>query len=144
MKKRKIFKIAIISISVCVALFITLIIHIALVMKPQPPNSNVQLSRIDFKQKVDSTEGAKIVSFVRHLDGVQNAYYNPKSGILICGFYNQKQTSQNVYEKLMAYGHYKAERFVIDASSEIKGCPAMGADKSFIYSLAQYVSKLIK
>ncbi|MEO8760504.1 MAG: hypothetical protein ABI388_05005 [Bacteroidia bacterium] len=136
MKKHKIIKITTISLSVIAILFIVLIVHIALVMKPKNVENNIQLSRIDFKQKVDSTEGVKIVSFVRSLEGVENAYFNPKSGILICGFYNQKQNSQNVYDRLMAYGHYKAERFVINASNEIKGCPAMGADKSFVYTLA--------
>jgi hypothetical protein len=113
-------------------------------MKPKNVENNIQLSRIDFKQAVDSTEAGKIVSFVRHLDGVDNAFFNPKSGILICGFDNKKQTSQNVYDRLMAYGHYKAERFIVDASSEIKGCPAMGTDKSFIYTIASNVAQLIK
>jgi len=144
MKKRKIIKITLISLSVCALLFAVLIIHIALVMKPKNVENNIQLSRIDFKQPVDSTEAIKIVSFVRHLDGVENAFFNPKSGILICGFYNQKQNSQNVYNKLMAYGHYKAERFIIDASAEIKGCPAMGTDKSFIYTMASSLADLIR
>jgi hypothetical protein len=144
MKKRKIIKITLISLSVVVLLFAVLIVHIALVMKPKNVENNIQLSRIDFKQPVDSAEAVKMVSFVRHLDGVDNAVFNPKSGILICGFYNQKQNAQNVYDKLMAYGHYKAERFMVGAADEIKGCPAMGADKSFIYTMASSLADLIR
>ena len=144
MKKRKIIKIALISISVCALLFVVLIVHIAMVIKPKNVENNIQLGRIDFKQNIDSSEAVKIVSFVRNLEGVENAFYNPKSGILICGFYNQKQNAQNVYNKLMAYGHYKAERFIVDASAEIKGCPALGADKSFIYTIASSLAELIR
>jgi hypothetical protein len=144
MKKRKIIKITLISLSVFFVLFAVLIVHIAMVTKYKAvePDGR-QLSRIDFTEKVDSTEANKIKSFVGHLDGVESTYFNIPDGIFVYTYSLNKQNSLGVYNKLMSYGKYKAHRYVVDAADATKGCPAMGGNKSFILSLAMYVGKLI-
>ena len=144
MKKQKIFKITLISLSVIVFLFIALVVHVAMVTKHKvaEPDGR-QLSRIDFTEKVDSAEANKIRSFVGHLDGVESAYFNVKDGILIYTYSLTKQNSLGVYNKLMSYGNYKAHRYMVTAAQVASGCPAMGGNKSFFYSLVMYVSKII-
>jgi len=144
MEKRKIIKIALISLSVVFVLFAVLIVHIAMVTKYKAvePDGR-QLSRIDFTEKVDSTEANKIKNFVGHLDGVESTYFNVKDGIFVYTYALSKQNSLGVYNKLMSYGKYKAHRYMVDPSEATKGCPAMGGNKSFMYSLVMYVGKLI-
>lgn len=140
--KKKIIKISLISLSVAFVLFIVLVAHIYIVTKPKPRTTPmVQLSRIDFKEKPDSIEASKIVSFVRHLDGIDNAYFNIPDGIFVFGFYREKQSSKNVYDELMKLGHYNAKPFVVDLSTAAKGCPVMDKN-SFGYRMSTVISKI--
>lgn len=144
MKAKKILKIAAISLSVAAVLFVALIIHLGMVIKDkQVEPDGRQLSRIDFIQKVDSAEAGKIRSFVAHLDGVESTFFNVKDGILVYTYSLQKQNSQSVYEQLMRSGNYKAKRFVVSEEQAATGCPAMGGNKSFIYSMAYAVKNMI-
>lgn len=101
-----------------------------------------QLSRIDFKQTIDSAEANKIRSFVGHLEGIESTYFNVKDGILVYTYAVGKQTSINVYNQLINYGHYNAERYIVDASALKTGCPMMADKKSFTYQISYYISKL--
>ncbi len=140
--KKKLVKIIVWSAAVTVLLFVVLVVHIVIVTKPvQYDNNDLQLSRIDFKQPIDSAEAVKIRSFVAHLPGVQNALFNLHDRTLVYGYTLGKQSSANVYERLMNFGHYKAVCFVPNATQLSGGCP-VGKDKSaFIYKLAAFVSK---
>jgi hypothetical protein len=102
-----------------------------------------QLSRIDFKQPIDSLEAIKIKQFVAHLDGIESTYFNVPDHILIFTYVVGKQTSDNVYNQLVNYGHYKAERYMVGATTAKKGCPVMD-DNSVSYKLTSYVSQLFK
>jgi hypothetical protein len=144
MKTKKILKITAISLSVVFVLFAALIIHLAMVIKDkQVEPDDRQLSRIDFIQKVDSAEAVKIRSFVAHLEGVESTFFNVKDGILVYTYSLQKQSSQTVYDQLMRSGNYKAKRFVVSEEQASTGCPAMGGNKSFIYTMALAVKKVI-
>jgi hypothetical protein len=104
-------------------------------------NNNLQLSRIDFKEPVDSVEAVKIRHFVVNLPGVENAVFNISDQTLVYGYMTDKQSAGNVFQKLSAFGNYNAERFVPKTAELTSGCP-MGKDKdSFIYQLSAQVSK---
>ena len=142
MRKLSIKKIVIYFFSILLLLFGVLVIHIYLVTKPCNNHEVMrQLSRIDFKQEIDSTEANKIRSFVGHLDGVQSTHFNVPDHVLVYTYVVGKQTSLNVYNQLMDFGHYKAERYIVDAATAKTGCPAMD-NNSFSYRLSSYVSKL--
>lgn len=125
--KRKILKFTTWSLGVLLILFIALGIHLYFVTGHfyQAKGPQLQMSRIDFNQPVDSVEGAKIQSFVNHIDGVQKSYFNLEDDILVYAFYNDRQTSQNVFNELMASGDYNAEKYVVSEDDKKTGCPAM-------------------
>jgi hypothetical protein len=138
--KSKIIKTASIIAGVFFALVIILAVHIYMVTRPKSTNM-IQLSRLDFKQTIDSAEANKITGFVGHLPGVQKAYFNPADSVLIYGYIVGKQNSTTVYDDLMAYGHYKAVKFVVDPAMVAKGCPVF--DKSsFTYRISAFLSKI--
>ncbi len=127
--------------SVFILLCAVLVVHIYLVTKSHKSKGDTrQLSRIDFKQPVDATEASKIRSFVKHLNGVQSTFFNVDNGILVYTYLRDKQTSENVYNQLIKFGNYKAERFKVDESAPT-GCPIIDK-KSFTYTVSSYIQKL--
>src|SRR4051812_27736753 len=105
MKKNKLVKIAAWTGSVCTVLVAILFIHIYMVThKPKADYDKRQLSRIDFKQPVDSAEANNIRAFVAGLHDVNSTYFNVPGGILIYSYTVGKQTSENVFKELMKHG----------------------------------------
>ncbi len=119
-----------------------LVVHIYLVTKPvKYDNADLQLSRIDFKQTIDSVEAIKIKHFVCSLPGISNAMYNSESNNLVYGYTTGKQSPDNVFKQLMTFGNYQAERFIVTAEQMNTGCP-IGKDKrTFMYMLSSTISK---
>ena len=143
--KKKIFKILVWSLATVVLLSVTLVIHIYIVTRPDTnKQSPLQLSRIDFKQKIDSVESMKIKTFVCGLEGVKGSYFNLKDGILVYSYSLDKQTSVNVFNKLIEHGHYQAERFVVNASTTQNACPMISDKKTFMSSVSTYISALFR
>lgn len=140
--KKKLIKFAAWSVSIIFVLFVVLVVHIYMVTKPvKYDNNDLQLSRIDFKQQVDSAEAIKISHFVAGLPGIQNAMFNLHDQTLVYGYTLGRQNSENVYDQLMAYGHYKAARYAPSAGQLASGCP-MGKEKdSFVYRMSASISK---
>ena len=103
----------------------------------------IQLSRIDFKEPIDSAEMNKIRAYVGNLNGVDNSYFNMNNGAFVYGYVVGTQTSQGVYDKVMALGHYKAERYIVDPKDLAAGggCPVMKED-SFSGRLSAYLANL--
>lgn len=144
MKKGKFLKLFIWSGSSLLVLSAILVIHIYLVTRVgKNQDERVrQLSRIDFKQNIDAQEANKIRSFVNGLSGVENSYFNLDNDILVYSYLVGKQNSFNVYNKLVAFGNYKAVRYVVNETNAKSGCP-IGTDKTSIsYKLSAYISKL--
>src|SRR5882672_7472218 len=126
MKRKKVLRITLWSASVLFVLLMVLGIHIYLVTGNKSNYGNPrQLSRIDFKEPVNPAEADKIRSYVSHLEGVQGTYFNMANGILVYAFDPGRQSSLNVFNGLIHYGHYKAERYTVDESTAQTGCPAM-------------------
>jgi hypothetical protein len=107
-------------------------------------NNDLQLSRIDFKENIDSLKANDIRHFVSSLPGVQNTMLNMKDGILVYGYLLGKQNSNAVFDQLMQHGHYKAEKFVVTDEMKAGGCPMAGKDRSsLVYRLTGYIYKLL-
>lgn len=145
--KKTLIRITVGTVSLVVILLATLAIHIYLVTpkKSDTANSDLrmrQLSRIDFKQTVDSTEAEKIRGFVQNLEGVQSTYFNAENGALVYTFEVGTQTSENVYSKVVAFGNYKAERYVVEAKEAQGGCPAHVKENSFSKNFGNALASL--
>lgn len=132
------------SSSIVSVLALVLVVHIYMVThKDKSDQPMIQLSRIDFKQEIDSTEAGRIRSFVAQLEGVKSTYFNVQDNILVYTYALDKQSSTNVYNKLMAYGKYNAERYTVDAATAAKsGCPIGAGKNSVSYHLTSYLGKL--
>jgi hypothetical protein len=130
--------------SIVIVLFAVLVFHIYIVTRSKNHGEKQrQLSRIDFKQAIDSAESVRIKRFVAHLEGVSATYFNMKDHILVYTYVVGKQTSEDVFNKLVDFGHYKAERYIVDAATAKTGCPMMDND-SFSGKLAAYASSVLK
>lgn len=108
-------------------LFIALGIHLYFVTDNfyQSKGPQLQMGRIDFQQDVDSTDAVKIQAAVNQIAGVEKSYFNLEDDILVFAFYNDQQTTESIYIKLMSTGNYKAEKFVAAQDAGIAGCPVM-------------------
>lgn len=125
----KILKWGLIGLSVFVILFLSLGIHLYYVTdnfyqnelsKPQ-----IQLSRIDFKEDIDSTEAKQIQTFVNGIEGIQKSYFNIKDDILVYSYYAGKQNSETVFKLLTEATHVIGEKFYVSSDKVNSGCPAM-------------------
>lgn len=140
MKNRKIIKTVAWSVCILMVLLLTTIIHIAMVTKPYNlDNNNLQLSRIDFIQDLDSAEAQKIKSFACSLPGVKNASLNFQQKTLVVGYLNTIQTSDNLLQKIIEYGHYKAVKYC--PSEQNSGCPLGYGSDSFATKITAFVHK---
>ncbi len=147
MKKRTIIKICIGLFSLLLISFVVLVMHINSVTKKNTTENinQRQLSRIDFKVHVDSTEANKIKNYVASLDGVDGTHFNIPEGIFTYSYKMNKQNSKVVFEKVMQLGNYDAHIFTISAADAqaMGGCPMKINDHSFSAYLTAYVTKFL-
>lgn len=146
MNKKIITKIAIWSTAVIAVLVSILIVHIYLVTQKSPnlEANNRQLSRIDFKQDIDTVEAEKIKGFVKSLSGVDGVYFNIKDEILVYTYEVGKQNSAFVFNKLIAFGKYKAVKYEVTKEQAENGCPIGKEKSSLIYKITSLISKINK
>ena len=123
-------KIAAFSIlGIVLLLFIVLVVHIATAKPAVYDNANLQISRIDFKQPLDSAMVKDIHRNLKSIDGVKNDHFNAANGVVVYFHDNRVTDSKKVFEQLMAKGNYKAERFTIPENIASKQlCPVMNRD----------------
>ncbi|HWZ21945.1 MAG TPA: hypothetical protein VNW06_04785 [Cytophagaceae bacterium] len=143
--KRKTLKMLLVGLTVTVVLLVGLsCVHLYDIAKKshENPNNKIQLSRIDFKEPIDSSDAMKIKNYVATLDGIQGTYFNVNHGTLVYGYILGSQTPENVFEKAMTFSHnkYKALRYVVSADQLKKGCPA-GMDHSLIIQFSNFLYK---
>lgn len=142
MKKRKVIKTVVWCTCVLVVLLLTLVIHIAMVSKPKNlDNNTLQLSRIDFKQELDSAEAQKIRHYACSLPGVKNAVINLNQKTLVVGYLNTVQTADKLFKQIIEYGNYQAVKFVPVESAQNSGCPAGYDTNSFSNKISSLINK---
>lgn len=145
MKKKIIIRIAAGIVGLTLILFIVLCVHLyGIVKQRHEQTSNLtQLSRIDFKEPIDSTNALKVKSFVSSMPQVKGTYFNIPAGLLVYGYAPGTMKPEQVFEKVMNFTEhkYKAERYIVSAEQMKTGCPA-GMDTSFSMGLANLLFKI--
>lgn len=126
---------------VIVLLFLTLVAHILLVTPKNYDNNSLQLSRIDFKEPIDSAKAKTINSQLRSINGVKNTHINLRDGIVVYSHDVNKVNAEQAFESLLQKGNYKAERFVVTDDMKATGCPIMDRN-SFSYRFSNGIQKL--
>lgn len=123
------------------ALFATLVIHIALVTKNKTNDSrNRQLSRIDFVNDITAKDAAHIKQLVLSLPGVDGAFVNEQSNILVFSHHPDQQNANIITAALTKVTGLQAKRYTVNENDLKNGCPA-GYEKSTISKLALAVAK---
>lgn len=123
-------------------LFIVLVAHIATAKPVQIDNATLQISRIDFKEPIDSLMAKEIHRNLKSISGVKSDRLNPETGILVYFHDNRIADSKKIYNQLIAKGHYKAERYLISTEmASKKVCPAMNTN-SFSYKFSRGIQRI--
>src|ERR1700759_4376619 len=112
MRKKKIRKIVLISLSSLLFLFIVLCAHIYIMMKPRPADSKtIAMARIDFKQNINQQDADKISSWLYSQPGVQHVLCNQKTRAAVFSFYPVKVNANTLVKNLSSSLHYTAVRY---------------------------------
>lgn len=145
MKISKKLKIGIWSVlGLAVLLFITLIIHIAVMVHKRGPIafSTEQMARADFQTQVDSSLAKNIQQKIMSIKGVKNTYFNLKDNILIYTFDNRTNTAQHIFDKGIKTSGIPVVRYTVSKADLSSGCPVMN-NNSFYGKLTTIVSKFV-
>jgi len=143
MKINKKVKIAIgVVLGVFVMLFAVLVIHIATAKPVVIDNASLQISRIDFKESIDSLKAKEIHRNIKSISGVKNPKFFLGKNVLVYYHDMKIANSEQVFNQLMSKGNYKAERLIIpiDIASK-KVCPVMN-DNSFSYQFSRGIQRI--
>lgn len=143
MKISKKLKIAVGSIfMIFFLLFLILVVHIATAKPLEVDNASLQISRIDFKEPIDSLKAKEIHRNLKSIPGVKTDRLNKETGVLVYFHDIKVADSKTIYNKLMAMGNYKAERFVLPKELENKkACPVITED-SFSYKFSRGIQRI--
>lgn len=139
-KKLKFFLIG--TVSVIFLLFIVLVIHIAMAKPIVVDNETIQISRIDFKETIDSIKAKEIHRNLKSIEGVKNIKIVPEKGVVVYFHDNRIVNSTQVFDKLIFLGNYAAQPFVISKElAEKKACPVMNTD-SFSFKFSRGIQRI--
>lgn len=145
MKKKIIVRIAASIIGVTFLLFVVLCVHLYGIAKKRDAEKGnlTQLTRIDFKEPIDSANALKVKNFVGSMPEVKGTYFNIPAGLLVYGYTPGTLKTEDVFEKVMNFTEhkFKAERYIVTAEQMKTGCPA-GMDNSFSMGLANLLFKI--
>lgn len=141
MTRKKLIRIAIITSTISLLLFVTLVVHIAMVSNPKnKAHYGVQLSRIDFNSPLDAKQADEVCSYLKSIKGVGSIMYSKENNNIVFAHQLDVISGQEVYEKLVAEKHVDAKRFYLTPEEIAKTakCPVMN-NKSVLMSLAHKV-----
>lgn len=143
MKINRKIKIAAFSVlGIALLLFVVLVVHIATAKPAVYDNANLQISRIDFKQPLDSALVKEIHRNLKSISGVKTDHFNTEKGVVVYFHDNRIVNSKQVFDQLMAKGNYKAQRFIIPEHIAAKQvCPVMNRD-GFSYKFSQGIRRI--
>ena len=120
--------------------FAILVFHIITAKPAVYESPNLQVSRIDFKENIDSAAAKKICADLRSIKGLTSDSIIVKRNVVVY-FHNNKITnSKKVYDELMTKGNYSAERYILPANLASKEvCPV--DQNSFSYKMSQKINR---
>lgn len=122
-------------------LFLCILLFHIITAKPAVYESpNLQVSRIDFKQNIDSAQARQICSDLRTIKGLTSDSIIVKRNVVVY-FHNNKITnSEKVYNELMSKRPYDAKRYILPANLANKEvCPVN--QNSMSYKLSQKINQ---
>jgi hypothetical protein len=134
---KKILRIAL----VIALLFIGIFLFHIITAKPAVYESpNLQVSRIDFTENIDSVQAKQICTDLRSIKGLTSDSIIVKRNVVVY-FHNNKITnSEKVYTELMSKRPYNAKRYILPANLANKEvCPVN--QNSMSYKLSQKVNQ---
>ncbi|MBZ4035703.1 hypothetical protein K6T82_13065 [Flavobacterium sp. 17A] len=141
MKINKTVKRGLWTVLVAGVLFFAILIFHIITAKPAVYESpNLQVSRIDFKENIDSISAKKICADLRSIKGLTSDSIIVKRNVVVY-FHNNKITnSEKVYNELMSKGNYDAQRYILPAGLANKEvCPI--DQNSYSYKLSKKLNQ---
>ncbi|KAF2509068.1 hypothetical protein [Flavobacterium foetidum] len=123
-----------------VLFFAILIFHIITAKPAVYESPNLQVSRIDFQENIDSAYAKKICSDLRSIKGLTTDSIIVKRNVVVY-FHNNKITnSKKVFDELMSKGDYDAQRYILPAGLANKEvCPV--DQNSYSYKLSKKINQ---
>jgi len=123
-----------------VLFFAILVFHIITAKPAVYESPNLQVSRIDFKENIDSATAKKICADLRSIKGLTSDSIIVKRNVVVY-FHNNKITnSKKVYDELISKGHYDAQRYILPASlASNEVCPI--DQNSYSYKLSKKINQ---
>ncbi|SHG55522.1 hypothetical protein [Flavobacterium defluvii] len=141
MKINKIVKKGLWAVLITGVLFFAILVFHIITAKPAVYESpNLQVSRIDFKENIDSAAAKKICADLRSIKGLTSDSIIVKRNVVVY-FHNNKITnSKKVYDELMSKGNYDAKRYILPANlANQEVCPI--DQNSYSYKLSKKINQ---
>ena len=119
-----------------------LVVHIVNAKPLIIDNASLQISRIDFKEPIDSLKAKEIHRNLKSIPGVKSDRLNAQTGVLVY-FHDMKiANSEYIFNKLVALGNYNAERYILpELLANKTACPVMSED-SFSYKFSRGIQRI--
>ena len=141
MKINKKIKMVLWGVLVLFVLFVGIMLFHIITAKPAVyENSNLQVSRIDFKTNIDSVQAKQICADLRSIKGLTTDSIIVKRNVVVYFHNNSITNSKKVYDELMTKRPYEAQRYILPdnlASKEV--CPV--DQNSFSYKAAKSLNQ---
>lgn len=122
-------------------LFIAILLFHIITAKPAVYESpNLQVSRIDFENNIDSLQAKQISADLRSIEGLTSDSIIIKRNVVVY-FHNNKITnSEKVFNELMSKRPYEAKRYILPANLANKEvCPV--DQNSFSYKMSKSINQ---
>ncbi|MDX6180903.1 MULTISPECIES: hypothetical protein [Flavobacterium] len=122
-------------------LFIAILLFHIITAKPAVYESpNLQVSRIDFENNIDSLQAKQISADLRSIKGLTSDSIIIKRNVVVY-FHNNKITnSEKVFNELMSKRPYEAKRYILPANLASKEvCPV--DQNSFSYKMSKSINQ---
>ena len=123
MKRRKIFKVSLISLFV---LSLIIVIHIILVVDTSPvDNGNIQLTRIDIKGNTDKSASAPMQTFVSNIEGVNQTVLNEDGRNIVVGFDNNVTSIKKIHDRVNEQYPQETTMYIPSDAELAASCPVI-------------------
>ncbi|MGV9002475.1 hypothetical protein [Flavobacterium sp.] len=142
MKINKTFKKVLLAVGSIGALFVLILLYHIITIKPKTYETpHLQISRIDFKNTIDSSQAKQICKDLRSIKGLTSDSIIVKNNVVVYFHNNSVTNSAKVYAQLMSKRQYDAQRYILpDSLANKKVCP-MNQD-SFTYKMSKKLNQL--
>lgn len=127
-----------------VLLFLTLVIHIAVMVyhKAPLPYEHIQMARVDFIKPLDGGHLAQVKQNLQAQKGVKSTYFNAEDHNVVYTFDNRQNNAKKIYEGAIAKADIMAKPYVVTAKDLENGCPVMNTH-SFYGRLTSVISTVV-